>query len=370
MIFYSSKQLTSALLLSLGISFTTPAKASEYMVIGAEPDAAPNRSLYVMQTDDAYISKRMAADGGNQASEASRDALAAMEARTVRIVEVLQVFENAGNTDFIHYNLEFKCQQGLFSIANATSYSRADEAESRTSSNWMSIPASGWLANAEIIACNWKNWRAAKDAWQKASEPASVGKKTRSPAPSLTALGVEYLGDFKRWVDVVAGVWAKHWPDATQPPYVINRTPEEVAALEAKTLAIQNQARGVVAEQEKWTNVAINLDKKADRMGDDIAKEMSGIGGMTEQQVIAKWGAPAGFIESSGVRTLTYYYQKTQYGVDNRRVDIIGASGKIGETYEPQMTTSSRQCSRSLYLQEGGALEKAWRVYDFDAGCS
>lgn len=374
MIFYSSKQLASALLLSLGISLATPAKASEYMVIGAEPDPAPQRSLYVIKSGDAWISRRL---DHSQAPSASTNALDEIEGNTIHIVTVLKVFENAGGTNFINYDLEFKCRQGLVSIAEATSYDRAGKTETRKSSAWMPV-SDNWMGKAEMIACGWKNWKAAQAAWQQRGQPVGKAKKSKKGADSsasFASLGMEYLGDYAAWTEVVDAVWNKHWTDATQPAYY-QGTPEELAAIKAKRLAILEQAKTLVAEQEKWTKIAAKLDNKADRMGDDVAKEMSGVGGLTEEQVIARFGIPDGLVETAGTRQLNYYWQGTKSVIENYQVDIIGTqgngtiAGKIGETTKQRVTSQATQCSRRLMLKEGGALEKAWRVYDFDAGCS
>jgi hypothetical protein len=348
-----------------------PVAAAEWIVIGAEPDPAPHRSVYVTPTGDAWIFERFADGYDPRSADSSRNALAIDEANTLRTTKVVQVFENKGNTDFIVYYLHFNCQKGLVRIAEAISFTRSDTVEDRReSSEFMRVP-DNWLGKAEIIACGWKNWREAETEWLNRNTPAPRGNKGKAPQASLASLGIRYLGDYfiAAPTEVVAGVWKELWTDAVQPPYTISRTPEERAALHAKTDAMYGEMKTLLSDAQELSKVRISLSDKADRLGGDAAREMGSIGGQTEQQVVARWGAPASVIESDGVRTLTYHYGKEQYGVGNVQVDIVGPGGKVGETYQPTLTTSSRQCSRTLHLRQMGAPEKAWRVFDFDIGC-
>lgn len=361
----TSVAAAAALLLSVA-----PATAADWMIIGAEPDPAPHRSLYVMPADYAWIMQRFADDYNEKDIDASPNPIAAIDAKTLKVATVYQVFENAGGTNFIVYTVDFKCREGLVNIREATSSDRAGKAETRTNSEWMKVPADNWLGKAEMIACGWKNWQAAwpQDIWP--AEKGSKRKKAAEPSASLKSMGLEYLGKYNRFAvtEVIDSVWNKHWPDAVQPAYY-EGTPEEKAAAKARLDAMYGEMRTLLTEQEKWSKISIALSDKADRIGGDAAREMGSVGGQTEQQVIARWGAPSAVIESSGVRTLTYYFQDTQYGVGQTPVDIVGPNGKVGETTQSILTTSLRQCSRTFHLEEGGAVEKAYRVFDFDIVC-
>jgi hypothetical protein len=55
---------------------------------------------------------------------------------------------------------------------------------------------------------------------------------------------------------------------------------------------------------------------------------------------------------------LTYCSQDTQYGVGNTPVDVDVPNGKVGETTQSILTTSSRQCGRTFHLEEGGTVEE------------
>ena len=358
-----SVSLRSISILSIAVASiysTTPAYASEWTIVGAEPDAAPHRSLYVMQSDDAWISRRMA--------DSSAASLADAEANTLHVAQVLQIFENAGGTNFIHYQVEYKCRQGMVSIPQATSYDRAGNTEKGGSPEWMKVP-DNWLGKVEMIACNWKNWRAAKDGWQKQSQSLSKCVKSAVSPAIFASLGVEYLGNYGLWTDVVDGVWNTRWSDATQPAYY-KGTPEELAAAKTKALATFDQSNQLLVEQQKWSKIATALSDKADRIGGDFGLQMAGVGGLTEEQVVRRWGTPAAVYERNGGRQITYYFQDTKYGVQDVAVDIVNTQGKVGETTRPELASYTRQCSRTFYLQEGGALEKAYRVYDFDIGCN
>jgi len=357
----------SALLLATACS--SPLAAAEWMVIGTEPDPAPHRSIYVMAADDAWVFERLADGFGQTKVNRNDDVIAQVRDNTINSVIVYQVFEDAGGTNFISYSLDFKCQQGLVSIPEAVSYDRAGKTEKGGAPGWMKV-TDNWIGRAEMIACRWSDWQEAQQAWKGASAPTAKGKKASKAAPTFASLGMEYLGkanffDTKAIVDLV---WNTRWGDAVQPAYY-EGTAEEKAAVAAKLTALREQTRGVLNEGSKWAEIAIKLADKAERMGDKFASDMAGVGGMTEAEVIARWGAPASSIDSGGVRTLTYYFSDTQYGVANNRVDIVGAGGQVGQTYELGVTSSSRQCSRTLHLEEGGVGEKAYRVFDFSIGC-
>ena len=77
-------------------------------------------------------------------------------ANSIYIGTVLHVFEDADDTNFIQYEVEFKCQAGLVRLGQATSYDRAGKQQSGGSPEWQKVP-DGWLAYAKMIACGWKN---------------------------------------------------------------------------------------------------------------------------------------------------------------------------------------------------------------------
>jgi hypothetical protein len=335
---------------------SSPVAAAEWMVIGTEPDPAPHRSIYVMAADDAWVFERFADGFGETKVNRTDDAIAQVRANTINSVIVYQVFEDAGGTNFISYNLDFKCQQGLVSIPEAVSYDRAGKTQKGGAPVW--------------IACRWSDWQEAQQVWKASAAPAAKRRTSNKAAPTLASLGMEYLGkanffDTKAIVDLV---WNYRWADAVQPAYY-EGSAEEKAQVAAKLAALREQTRGTLTEGKKWADIAVRLADKAERMGDKFASDMAGVGGMTEAEVIARWGAPASVIDSSGVRTLTYYFSDTQYGVANNRVDILSPGGQVGQTSELEVTSNSRQCSRTLRLEEGGVGEKAYRVFDFSIGC-
>jgi hypothetical protein len=354
-----------------------PALASDWMVIGQEPDPAPHRSVYVVQFGDAWINHRLD-DGADtsaleQAARNSKTPAVAIQAQTISGVNVLQVFENAGGTNFIHYEVEFKCRDGMVRIPQATSYDRAGKQEKSSAPQWMKVP-DNWMGQAEIIACKWQRWEAAELAWQQRGIPKRKNKSKEQPA-TFASLGMEYLGDYAAWTTVVDAVWNSKWADAKQPAYINEGTPEDLARLKREGLATLAKAKAIGAEQQKWSRISIALDDKASKMGSKFAQEMDGVGGLTEDQVVRRWGAPQSTSDRNGVRQLSYYWQDSKAVVEQVAVDVIGSTGnggvgKIGETTQARVGSQTIQCHRTLFLQEGGALETAYRVYDFDVGCS
>lgn len=360
-------RFSGALCAALMATVTIPAHAAKYVIIGAEPDPAPNRSVYIMSGDKEWVTRRVA-DGFDIAS----GGLAELQANTIYSVIVQQVFENAGGTNFISYSLDFRCQEGLVSIARAASYDRAGKSDVRTSTEWMKVP-NNWMGKAEMIACDWKNWQSARQVWggSEVSSPKRK-KKNQDAASSFASLGMEYLGEANYYTvtDAIDLVWKTRWTDAVQPAYY-EGTAEEKAEAAAKLAEMQGKIKGLLTEQKKWADISLAVSAKAERIGGKYGSEMGSIGGMTEEQVIARWGAPANYIERSGVRTLTYYFSDTQYGVDYVPVDVVSQNGNVvGQSTTNVLSTTKRQCSRTIHLKEGGAATKAYRVFDFDVGCS
>ncbi len=361
-------------------TFAVPAHATKYMIIGAEPDPAPNRSVYIMSGEKEWVTRRVA-DGFDIAStEGSRNGMAQLQSNTIHSVLVQQVFENAGGTNFITYNVEFKCQEGLVSIARAQSYDRAGKGEVRTSTEWMRVP-NNWMAKAEMIACDWKSWQSARLVWEGGEVQSSKRKKkNQEAASSFASLGMEYLGEANMFTvtDAIDLVWNTRWTDAVQPAY-IDGTPAEKAEVAAKLAEMQDKIKTTLVEAKTKVEFDIKtqdkIDRKLDRIGDKFAREMMGIAGQSEDDVIAKWGIPQGMITSTpGVRQLNYYWSDTETIQVPYQVPIMGyigngVTGQVGETTQYRPETRTIQCSRQLFLKEGGQLS-GYRVFDFDVGCS
>lgn len=359
-----------------------PASAAKWMVIGSEPDPAPHRSVYVMSADEAWISRRFSDEFDQAGAGRSPDVVAELASNTIKSVIVLQVFENAGGTNFISYTVEFKCQEGLVSIPVATSYDRAGKPETGGSPDWMRVP-DNWLGKAEMIACGWKSWESAKQVWGAGGAADSKKKKKKKneerPA-TFESLGMQYLGEanYFRVTDVVDVVWNTLWTDAVQPDYY-EGTPEEKAEAAAKALALEGEIRSLLNDEkskiEQDIKTADKIDRKLGRLGDKFFREMQGIEGKSEDDVIALWGIPQGLIDTTpGVRQLNYYWSDTENVQVPYTVDIIGSAGNgvvgiVGQTQEFRTETRTIQCYRKLFLNEGGRLP-GYRVFDFDVGCS
>ena len=371
---------SGALCAVLMATVAIPASATKYMIIGAEPDPAPNRSVYIMSGEKEWVTRRVA-DGYDINSPADpRNGLAELQANTIHSVLVQQVFENAGGTNFITYNVEFKCQEGLVSIARAQSYDRAGKGEVRTSTEWMKVP-DNWMGKAEMIACDWKSWQSARQVWGggEVSSPKRK-KKNQEVASSFASLGMEYLGEANMFTvtDAIDLVWNMRWTDAVQPAY-IDGTPAEKAEVAAKLAEMQGKIKTTLAEAktrvEEEIKMQDKIDKKLGRLGEKFHREMVGIGGKSEDNVISLFGIPQGMITSTpGVRQLNYYWSDTETIQVPYQVQILGnvgggVMGPVGETTQYRPETRTIQCSRQLFLKEGGQLP-GYRVFDFDVGCS
>ncbi|MEQ1547571.1 MAG: hypothetical protein ABL918_02860 [Chakrabartia sp.] len=367
----------SAVLLA---TIAVPASATKWMIIGAEPDPAPHRSVYIMSGEKEWVTKRIADGYDIESTSGSRNAIADLQANTINTVIVQQVFENAGGTNFISYTLDFKCQAGLVSIARAQSYDRAGKGDVRTSTEWMKIP-NNWMGKAEMIACDWKSWQSARRVWGGGEAPPSKRKKKdQEPASSFASLGMEYLGEanIMRVTDAIDLVWKTRWTDAVQPAYY-EGTAKEKAEAAAKLAEMQGKIKTVLQDAKKNVEDDIamqdKIDKKLGQVGQKFFREMQGIGGKSEDHVVSLFGIPQGLVETTpGVRQLNYYWSDTETIQVPYTVDIIGSigngvMGKVGETTNYRPETRTIQCYRKLFLKEGGQLP-GYRVFDFDIGCS
>lgn len=367
-------RFSGALCAALMATVAIPGHAAKYVIIGAEPDPAPNRSVYIMSGDKEWVTRRVA-DGFDIAS----GGLAELQANTIYSVIVQQVFENAGGTNFISYSLDFRCQEGLVSIARAASYDRAGKSDVRTSTEWMKVP-NNWMGKAEMIACDWKNWQSARQVWGGGEvSSAKRKKKNQEAASSFASLGMEYLGEANYYTvtDAIDLVWKTRWTDAVQPAYY-EGTAEEKAEAAAKLAEMQGKIKTTLQDAKKNVEDEMKMQDKIDRklgqVGEKFFREMQGIGGKSEENVISLFGIPQGLIETTpGVRQLNYYWSDTENVQVPYMVDIMGDQNgilvPIGQEQRFRNETRTIQCYRKLFLKEGGQLP-GYRVFDFDIGCS
>lgn len=370
----SMLRFSGALCAALMATVAIPGHAAKYVIIGAEPDPAPNRSVYIMSGDKEWVTRRVA-DGFDIAS----GGLAELQANTIYSVIVQQVFENAGGTNFISYSLDFRCQEGLVSIARAASYDRAGKSDVRTSTEWMKVP-NNWMGKAEMIACDWKNWQSARQVWGGGEvSSAKRKKKNQEAASSFASLGMEYLGEANYYTvtDAIDLVWKTRWTDAVQPAYY-EGTAEEKAEAAAKLAEMQGKIKTTLQDAKKNVEDEMKMQDKIDRklgqVGEKFFREMQGIGGKSEENVISLFGIPQGLIETTpGVRQLNYYWSDTENVQVPYMVDIMGDQNgilvPIGQEQRFRNETRTIQCYRKLFLKEGGQLP-GYRVFDFDIGCS
>ena len=151
------------------------------------------------------------------------------------------------------------------------------------------------------------------------------------------------------------------------------------AAIRAKALAQQNQIKSVLEDRmqkvEQDIQTQDKIDKKLGRIGDKFFRQMQGVAGKSEADVLALWGTPQGLVETTpGVRQLNYYWQDTESVMVPYQVDIMGnvgggVIGKVGETTNNRLENRTVRCYRKLFLRQGGQLP-GYRVFDFDIGCS
>lgn len=142
--------------------------------------------------------------------------------------------------------------------------------------------------------------------------------------------------------------------------------------MQGKITTVLQDAKKNVEDDIKMQD---KIDSKLGRLGDKFYREMQGVGGDSEDDVIARWGTPQGLVETTpGVRQLNYYWSDTETIQVPYTVDIMGTNGMgglvpMGQTTQYRSETRAIKCYRQLFLKVGGQLP-GYRVFDFNIGCN
>jgi hypothetical protein len=347
------------------MSAAAPASAADWVLLASE-GTRPDRSVYL--ADSGYISKRPPDDiSPEELAQRARQFKSPadfLDAQMLRGITVVQTLEGAKEPDTISYDLEFKCADNLVRIAQATAWNRDGTSQTRRRAEWIGVPGN-WIEGARTIACN-------EAAWKR-----TFGKSEDEPRKwaALESTGLSYFGKFGIGTALPAAVWAKQWPDGTRPAYADDKTLTAEQREKKRQEAVATLGKGVEQLQKESDKIKDELvmDEQFERAlkatSSDFRREMSGMAGRTESQIVDLWGPPASVSEAQGRRRLTYTFAGTLTGVESRPVNVINRQGGVvGQVPRNEVVTCAATCERVLFLREGGRFP-GYRLYDFQVSC-
>jgi hypothetical protein len=341
------------------------ASAAEWVLLASE-GARPDRSVYLAESGS--LSKRPPDDiSPEELAQRARQFKSPadfLEAQMLRGITVVQTLESAKEPDTIQYDLEFKCADNLVRIAQATALNRDGSSQSKSRPAWIGVP-SGWIEGARIMACNEAPWKR------------TFGKSEDEPRKwaALESTGLRYFGKFGLGTALPDAVWAKLWSDGSRPAYADDKTLTAEQREKKRQEAVATLGKGVQQLQKESDKIKDELvmDEQFERAlkatSSDFRREMSGMAGRTESQIIDLWGPPSSVSEAQGRRRLTYVFAGTLTGVESRPVNVINRQGGVvGQVPRDEVVTRAATCERVLFLREGGRFP-GYRLYDFQVSC-
>jgi hypothetical protein len=341
------------------------ASAAEWVLLASE-GTLPHRSVFL--ADSGYISKRPPDDiSPEELAQRARQYKSPadfLNAQMLRGITIVQVLEDAKEPDTINYNLEFKCADNLVRIAEATAWNRDGTSQTKRRPEWIRVPPN-WIEGARIIACD-------EAAWKR-----TFGKSEDAPRQwsALESTGLRYFGKFGIGTALPGAVWAKLWADGARPAYADDKTLTAEQREKKVQEAVATLGKGVEQLQKESDKMKDELvmDEQFERAlkaaSSDFRREMSGMAGKTESQIVDLWGPPASVSEANGRRRLTYTFAGTTTGVEGRPVAIVNRQGGVvGQITQNEVVTRAATCERVLLLREGGRFP-GYRLYDFQVSC-
>lgn len=325
------------------------AQAAHWMIVGAEGDRAPNRSVFYSQFRGLMTRLDMPLDAAGSAG-----AQALLDARMTK-VRVQQVFENPSAPLAIMYEVNIHCARREMLIVEAMLFTRNSTQETSYPNERVRI-GGGWPSRVHAIACE-------TDKVERALQSAAKGNMR-----GLDDLGLAYAGELPLLTDMVTYSYSHFWKETPEPEITTGLTAAQLEAKKRETLAFTEEMAETMknAEQEALFMQAIH--ENFDRKSDDQRNAFAGMHGWTEAQVIDAWGAPENAATGGATRSLVYGYTKPVYDVVQSTVDVMGVRGKIGEMTQSHVQESFRNCRRNLVFRQGGKIA-GWRLYDFSYDC-
>lgn len=338
------------LLVLLLLPFAIPADARHWLVVGAEGDGPPHRSLYYAEFESPRTRFEMPLD---QAATAGADALLNGKLQQLWVVQV----QESGNTDFTWYTVDVHCARRELRIAEVIAFELDGRQHTVTPNQWVKIGNAGWPSRVHLIAC----------------DPARLNVALRKAKDGnlrpLNDLGMAYAGEYVLYSQLADLAWEQFWKDGKRPPRSSHLTAGQSAKLRDDTLALAAATEQKLKDTEKETRFILEVSDNFDRKSDSHQREFAGMEGWTEEQIIDAWGAPASAAQGGQTRSLVYTYQKERYDVVTDRVGLLmGRQGPVGELTESRVETSLQDCKRMLSLRQGGS-KPGWRLYDYRYDC-
>jgi hypothetical protein len=390
---FSAKQLIMTSLLLGGSSFSVPASAGElWMLLGdgdkLEAGVTPNRVMHF-----AYAgSIRDLTDQNAKIAEITRDPNPKtidmrLKALEVQEMDVVEIFENPNAPGFKLLTMQFQCTKKLYRVAKAEWKERNSLQRFSGATEWQPYVATDWQSRAYFVACAQEIWEPmARAEIEQIKQTKTVGKQGQ-----LRDYGVGMIGAWPRDEGVnrvYRLTWDKIWAGSATPiPFHNNRNAAEEAEYQAwkkgndaiiaqnerdapAVLAAIGDLEGKVegdlkaADAEQAFILAVNKNFKA--KSSMAQKVFFGTEGLTEDEIVARWGMPANVLDFAGKRALEYSREIDTTQTQTYTVlDSVGGGG-VAPTYSTHTTTTGGiiKCVMTLQLEKGGS-KPGYRLTDY-----
>jgi hypothetical protein len=341
--------VTRAIVLLMLTMTCSAAYAANWMIVGAEGDKAPDRSIIYSQFRGLMTRLDMPLETAGGAG-----AQALLDARMTKVL-VQQIFENPKAPLAMMYEVHIHCARREMLIVDAILFTRNSTQEHSQPNERVKI-GGGWPSRVHAIACETERLNKALQAGAKGN------------MRPLADMGLTYAGELPLMTDMVTYSYATFWKETPEPPITTSLTDAQLEAKKKETLAYTEEMAEKIKDTEKEIHFMNEIYANFERKSDDQAMAFAGMHGWTEDRVIDKWGAPMSAATGGQTRSLVYGYTKPTYDVVQSTVDVMGTRGKVGEMSQSHVQESFRNCKRNLVFRQGGNV-KGWRLYDFSYDC-
>lgn len=327
----------------------TQAHAAHWMIVGAEGETPPDRSVIYSQFRGLMTRLDMPLE-----SAASAGAQALLDAKLVKVT-VEQIFENPSAPLAILYEVHIHCSRKEMIIVDATLFKR-NSTQEYSAPNARTKIGGGWPSRVHTIACE-------PEKLEKA-----IGAGAKGNMRPLADLGLTYAGELPLLTDMVTYSYSTFWKETPEPPITTTLTAAQLEAKKKEMLAYTEKMAEEMKNAEKEIHFMQAIHENFDRKSDDQMIAFAGMHGWTEERVIDAWGAPERSADGGETRSLIYNYVKPTYNVVQSTVDVMGSRGKVGELTQSHVQENFRECRRNLIFRKGGNVP-GWRLFDFNYDC-
>jgi hypothetical protein len=343
---------------------TLPASAATWAIIYVEGEK-PNRMVYFADmewvVDRTDPMAKFEAFKQLQAQKVARDQIDKRIALMTKQVEVkvVQIFENPDGPFARNMDVFFNCPANSVSVKNSLQiYHHNGRTDQGPTGGPFPVTAP-WVKQAQRLACEEENWRAAL----KADKERGSGQDQLMKLGMVLAVNTPFVGGLYDFA------WSNLWKDGRKREFSTDKTPEELEKFRQAKLAdiaaanqilggaiagVQTKIQDEDSERAFINGVAATFEKKPQFDRQIMSAQM----GWTEADIVKFWGVPQLVNDLAGARVFVYRNETdervTQNTLDVRSGQIIGST----------TTGVLRKCELSLFLRPGGKLPGP-RLTDF-----